>query len=47
MGVDVVGAVRSALAPGSEAVVVDDAGHFLHLEQPAEVNTRVVGFLTS
>jgi len=46
MGADVVGAVRSALAPGSEAVVVEDAGHFLHLEQPAEVNRRIVGFLT-
>ncbi|MBJ7453690.1 MAG: alpha/beta hydrolase [Blastococcus sp.] len=47
MGADVVGAVRSALGPGSEAVVVEDSGHFLHLEQPAEVNARVVGFLTS
>ena len=47
MGADVIGAVRTALAPGSEAVVVEDAGHFLHLEQPAEVNARVVGFLTA
>ena len=47
MGADVVGAVRSALGSGSEAVVVEDAGHFLHLEQPAEVNNRIVGFLTS
>jgi pimeloyl-ACP methyl ester carboxylesterase len=47
MGADVVGAVRSALTPGSEAVVVEAAGHFLHLEQPAEVNNRIVGFLTS
>ena len=47
MGADVIGAVRSALAPGSEAVVVEEAGHFLHLEQPAEVNARVLGFLTS
>ena len=44
---DVVGAVRSALVPGSEAVVVEDAGHFLHLEQTAEVNARVLGFLTA
>ena len=47
MGADVVPAVRSALAPGSEAVVVEGAGHFLHLEQPTEVNARVLGFLTS
>jgi pimeloyl-ACP methyl ester carboxylesterase len=47
MGADVVGAVGAALAPGSEAVVVDGAGHFLHLEQPAEVNRRIVGFLAS
>jgi pimeloyl-ACP methyl ester carboxylesterase len=47
MGADVVPAVRGALAPGSEAVVVEGAGHFLHLEQPTEVNARVLGFLTS
>lgn len=45
MGADVVDAVRAALSPGSEAGVVDGAGHFLHLEQPAEVNRRVLGFL--
>lgn len=45
MGADVVDAVRGALSPGSEAVVVDRAGHFLHLEQPAEVNRRILGFL--
>jgi pimeloyl-ACP methyl ester carboxylesterase len=45
MGADVVDAVRSALSPGSEAVVVDGAGHFLHLEQPAEVNRRILEFL--
>ena len=47
MGADVVPVVRSALGPGSEAVVVEDAGHFLHLEQPAEVNRRIVDFLTT
>jgi pimeloyl-ACP methyl ester carboxylesterase len=47
MGADVVPGVRSVLASGSEADVVENAGHFLHLEQPAEVNARVLGFLTS
>ncbi|SDE23660.1 Pimeloyl-ACP methyl ester carboxylesterase [Blastococcus fimeti] len=45
MGAGVVDAVRAALSPGSEAGVVDSAGHFLHLEQPAEVNRRILGFL--
>ncbi len=45
MGADVVDAVRAALSPGSEAATVDRAGHFLHLEQPAEVNRRILGFL--
>ena len=30
---------------GPTAVVIDDAGHFLHLEQPAEVNRRITDFL--
>lgn len=30
---------------GIEVQVVDGAGHFLHLERPAEVNARIVGFL--
>lgn len=46
MGVDVTETVRGVLAAGSEVVVVEDAGHFLHLEQPAEVNRRIVDFLT-
>ena len=32
---------------GHDAVVVKGAGHFLHVEQPAEVNGRVLEFLTS
>ncbi|SDF40826.1 Pimeloyl-ACP methyl ester carboxylesterase [Blastococcus aurantiacus] len=47
MGADVTGTVRDVLSPGSEAVVVEDSGHFLHLEQPAAVNAHVLGFLTS
>lgn len=31
--------------PGSRAVVVDDAGHFLHLERPEMVNAEILAFL--
>ncbi len=37
--------VRAALPSGSAALVVGRAGHFLHLEQPAEVGRRIVEFL--
>jgi pimeloyl-ACP methyl ester carboxylesterase len=33
------------LAPGSRMIVVEDAGHFLHLEQPATVNEHILGWL--
>jgi pimeloyl-ACP methyl ester carboxylesterase len=35
------------LAPGSRMVIIDDAGHFLHLEKPAEVNEYILGWITS
>lgn len=35
------------LPPGSRLVVVPDAGHFLHLEQPDEVNRRILAWVTS
>ncbi|HUJ06719.1 MAG TPA: alpha/beta hydrolase [Streptosporangiaceae bacterium] len=37
---------RELLAPSSELIVVDAAGHFLHLEKPAEVNAAVLGWLS-
>jgi pimeloyl-ACP methyl ester carboxylesterase len=34
------------LAEGSKTVVVERAGHFLHLEQPDQVNRLILDFLT-
>ncbi len=45
MAVDAVGDVASVLSEGSEYVIVERAGHFLHLEQPEIVRTRVMRFL--
>ena len=33
--------------PGSHAEMIEDAGHFLHLEQPVLVNRLIVDFVTS
>jgi pimeloyl-ACP methyl ester carboxylesterase len=38
--------VEEVLPPGSAALVIPDAGHFLHLEQPDQVGTLVRDFLT-
>jgi pimeloyl-ACP methyl ester carboxylesterase len=40
-----VGSPLEFLADGSEFDVVEDTGHFLHLEKPAEVNGRILEFL--
>jgi pimeloyl-ACP methyl ester carboxylesterase len=45
MGVDTIGDVGAVLSPGSEHVVVERAGHFLHLEQPDVVRGHVLRFL--
>jgi pimeloyl-ACP methyl ester carboxylesterase len=45
MGVEIIGPVTDHLGPGSELVVVEGAGHFLHLERPDEVSAHVLGFL--
>ena len=39
--------VRSALPAGSDAAVVEGAGHFLQLERPDEVGVRIVEFLSA
>src|SRR5712691_3414567 len=35
------------LAPSSRMIVIDDAGHFLHLEKPHEVNDHILAWVTS
>ena len=37
--------VRETLPAGSDVAVIDRAGHFLQLEQPAEVGARIAAFL--
>lgn len=47
MGVEVAEAAAPFLtAPGSRLELVDDAGHFLHVERPDHVNQLVVDFVT-
>ncbi len=46
LGIDIVGPVTDFLAPGSEMVVIDGAGHFLHVERPDEVNEHIIRFVT-
>ena len=47
IGVEVAEAARSMVPDNVTVEIVDGGGHFLHLEQPAVVNRRVVEFLTS
>jgi pimeloyl-ACP methyl ester carboxylesterase len=35
------------LAPSSRMIVITDAGHFLHLEKPAEVNDHILAWVSS
>ena len=36
---------ESLLAPSSRMIVIEEAGHFLHLEKPCEVNEHVLGWI--
>ena len=38
---------EALLAPSSRMIVVEDAGHFLQLEKPAEVNEHILAWVTS
>jgi len=35
------------MAEGSAVEIVDDAGHFLHVERPTAVNPHIISFLTA
>lgn len=45
IGLDSAELVEPSFPPRTEKVVFDDAGHFLHLEQPDEFNRLVLDFL--
>lgn len=45
IGVEMAEGVLAHLPPRSELMIVEEAGHFAHLEKPAEVNRRIVEFL--
>jgi pimeloyl-ACP methyl ester carboxylesterase len=45
MGAEVGAGTGAWLSPGSSTALIDGTGHFLHLEQPAEVNARIIDFL--
>jgi pimeloyl-ACP methyl ester carboxylesterase len=38
---------RPLLAPSSRVIIIGDAGHFLHLEKPDEVNSHILAWVTS
>lgn len=47
MGADLAEGALAFLSEGSQLEIVEGAGHFLHLERPAEVNERVLEFVTA
>jgi len=47
ISVDLARRAESLLAPGSRMVVVGEAGHFLHLEKPSEVNEYILAWTSA
>jgi pimeloyl-ACP methyl ester carboxylesterase len=46
IGVDLVRGAERLLAPLSRMIVIDDAGHFLHLEEPEQVNDHILSWVS-
>jgi pimeloyl-ACP methyl ester carboxylesterase len=47
IGVELVGDAVSHLAPDSRMEIVEGAGHFPHLERPADVNERILRWIAT
>jgi pimeloyl-ACP methyl ester carboxylesterase len=47
IGADLARGAEDHLAPGSRVIVVENAGHFLHLERPREVNDHILAWISS
>ncbi len=46
IGVELARGTGPLLAPSSRMVVIDDAGHFLHLEKPGQVNDHILTWVS-
>jgi pimeloyl-ACP methyl ester carboxylesterase len=46
IGVELARGAERLLAPSSRMIVVDEAGHFLHLEKPREVNGHILTWVS-
>ena len=46
IGVELARGTERLLAPSSRMIVIDDAGHFLHLEKPSAVNDHVLSWVS-
>ena len=46
IGADLVRGAERLLAPSSRMIVIDDAGHFLHLEEPGRVNDHILSWVS-
>jgi pimeloyl-ACP methyl ester carboxylesterase len=47
IGVGLARGAERLLAPSSHMIVIGDAGHFLHLEKPGEVNNHILTWVSS
>jgi pimeloyl-ACP methyl ester carboxylesterase len=46
IGVDLARGAERFLAPSSRMIVIEDAGHFLQLEKPGQVNDHILSWIT-